>query len=234
MSPLGTFAIIRPMSARTLILFDVDGTLIRPCGLGRKSLDDAFASLFGVAGAFDGIRFHGRMDPDIFADGLDRAELDRAIHYPPALEAYLAGLASEVEEHESLVLDGILTLLDALSARPGEVRMGLVTGNVEAGARLKLSRDELWPRFTTGAFGGDADTRAGLIGLATERAMESFERVVYVGDTEYDVEAARGAGVRAVAVATGGLSHEDLARTEPDVLLENWNDTDRALEGLLS
>lgn len=219
------------MSAR-LVLFDIDGTLLRPCGLGRKSLVGVFASRFGVADAFAGVPFHGRTDPDILGDGLRNAG-GEAEDYPVVLAAYLEALREEVARSDSLLLPGAREVLDELARRDG-VQLGLVTGNVPEGARLKLERDGLWGRFALGAFGGERRTRAELIRLALDRAGAGAEDAIYVGDTVHDVRAAQDAGVRVLAVASGGESREALAAARPDALRDGLTPTEEVLEVLLA
>lgn len=219
-----------------LVLFDIDGTLLRPCGLGRRSLDRAFLELYDSTGTFDEVRFHGCTDPEIIGEGLRRVGAP-AGDYDRALARYLEHLEVEVASGPPLTLPGVLDLLHALGGRDG-ITLGLVTGNVRRGAEIKLSRDDLFDRFAVGAFGGEADDRSGLIRLARERAHEAghgpFEATgtVYVGDTERDVEAARDGGAIAVAVATGTMDEAALSRTGPDHVLASL-DPERFLEEVL-
>jgi phosphoglycolate phosphatase len=221
-----------------LVLFDIDGTLLRPCGLGRRSLESAFRDLYDREGAFEGIRFHGRTDKDILADGLKRVgapleDFDRAI------TAYLAHLRAEVADGPSLVLPGVLDLLRYLGERR-DVILGLVTGNVRQGAEIKLSRDELFPWFRVGAYGDDDSDRAVLVRLARERAETLIgsplepSLVLSIGDTEFDVAAARSAGAVAVAVATGSVTRDCLVASTPDHLLDGLSPPWTFLEGYLS
>lgn len=210
---------------RRLVLFDIDGTLLRPHGLGRRSLERAFAEIFGGSGYFDGVPFHGRTDPDIVAEGLRRAGGEPAAA-APVVEKYLAHLADETAASPPLVLDGVREALDALRGVPG-VLLGLVTGNVRRGAEIKLARDGLGGYFSVGAYGDDSADRGELVRLARRRAAELGHAVegprfaFHVGDTEADVRAARTGGASPVAVATGGDSYERLAALAPDRLFRS-------------
>jgi HAD superfamily hydrolase (TIGR01549 family) len=223
---------------RRLVLFDIDGTLLKPCGLGRRSLDRAFESRFGHAGVSRGLTFHGRTDPDILADCLAAAGAPQSA-LEEMLQAYLRNLEEEVSIGPSLTLPGVEDLLLRLQGDE-RVTLGLVTGNVRRGARIKLDRDALWPFFEVGAFGDERRRRGELIELARARAEahrgRSFpwEEVFYVGDTEADVEAAKEAGARCVAVATGVRGREDLARVAPEHLLDSLHPPASFLEVVLS
>ncbi len=221
-----------------LVLFDIDGTLLRPIGIGRRSLERAFAERYGRTGVFEGIRFHGRTDPEILGDGLAR------IGAPPAelraaVATYLVHLEREIAEAPPLALPGVMDLMKALRALP-EVVLGLVTGNVRRGAAIKLGRDGLWPHFDVGAFGDDSTDRAELVRLARQRAERlgrgSFagRAVIHVGDTENDVLAARGGDAVAVAVATGGMDRAALAAHSPDHLFDSFEPVDRFLAEVLA
>jgi phosphoglycolate phosphatase len=210
---------------RRLVLFDIDGTLLSAHGVGRRSLERAFAERFGGAGWFDGVRFHGRMDPEIVAEGVLRAgggdddvrDLTRR---------YLDHLETETRETVPTTLPGVADVLDLLASIPGTA-VGLVTGNVRRGAAIKLAQGGLFARFTFGAFGDDAPDRGELVRIARRRAAEAGHDVrdprdvFHVGDTENDVRAAKDAGATAVAVSTGGTSHEALEAERPDVLLRS-------------
>ena len=220
-----------------LVLFDIDGTLVRPCGLGRRSLEQAFSERFGVAGVYEGVPFHGRTDPDILNEGIARVGA-APDEIPWLLERYLDLLEIEVKSGPELLLPGVRPILTALSARSDTV-LGLVTGNVRRGAQIKLSRDGLFDFFAVGAFGGEAPDRTGLVRLARRRAADlvghevEAHRAFHVGDTTNDVVAARDGGVRSVAVATGGEDLESLRDADPDHLFPALEPTAAFLEVVL-
>jgi phosphoglycolate phosphatase len=220
-----------------LLLFDVDGTLVLSGGAGARSVDEAFARLFGVAGAMARCQPHGKTDPAIFQE-VARTHLGRTL--TPAesdaiAEAYLNALAREVPASPGYeVMPGVSALLEALAADPRMV-LGLATGNLEEGARIKLARAGLDRFFAFGGYGSDDEDRVRLVRIAVargaRRAGRSFppEAIVVIGDTGRDIAAARGAGVRCVAVATGPSSAEELARHAPDALLPDLSDIDAFL-----
>jgi phosphoglycolate phosphatase len=212
-----------------LLLFDVDGTLILTGGAGIRSFQRTFRELFKKEAVIDGIRFHGRTDPeiveDIFMNGLNRAPT------PEELEAiytrYLVHLEEEVRRAPAFrIMPGLPDILDVLAGR-AEVRMGLATGNFEGAARIKLSRAGLNHYFPFGGYGSDAKNRTVLIQRAIERGRTFLDqsdeeiRVFVIGDTDLDIACGREAGATTVAVATGGDSWETLVQASPDYLLKD-------------
>ena len=228
-----------------VILFDVDGTLIRGDGTGRRSLELAFSETFDlcdVGPVTRHVRFSGVLDPVI------HSEMAAALGLAPALLAerheafmasYLANLAPACRRDTTgHVLPGVLDLLDCLQTLPG-VHLGLVTGNVEAGARIKLEEFGLNPYFPTGGFGDDGPTRATVAHKAATRVAASLpdavpaEQVVVIGDSELDVECGRSNGFRTLAVATGWTSREELAAARPDHLVDDLSHTEKILSLLI-
>ncbi|MBA3582988.1 MAG: HAD family hydrolase [Gemmatimonadetes bacterium] len=216
-----------------LFLFDIDGTLLSAGGAPRRAFRRALIEHFGTDGDAANSDFSGKTDPQIvyelmngagFADGhIEERLVEVFAHYLAELERELA-----VETRHRLY-PGVDEVVPALAADP-RVVLGLVTGNVEAGARLKLAHFGLWDAFRIGAFGSDDRTRDNLPAIAIGRAEaitgRRFEgaEVVVVGDTPADVRCARAAGATAVAVATGHPSRETLAASEPDILVDSLAD----------
>ena len=210
-----------------LFLFDLDGTLVNTGGAGLRALDRAFESHYGFSGVSARISPSGKTDPAIFREiasvvaGTALSDDDlRAVS-----ASYLRFLADEVDASPTYrVLDGVEAFLDRL-ARRDDAAVGLGTGNLEAGARLKLRRSGLNSYFAFGGFGSDAEDRAELLRVARRRAealhgVRFAERSVFViGDTPLDVAAARRAGFTAVAVEGGSASRDALQASLPDTLL---------------
>ncbi|MFN0149142.1 MAG: HAD family hydrolase [bacterium] len=224
-----------------LILFDIDGTLLLSGGAGLRALDRAFASLHGVRGASQGIHFAGRTDPaivhDIFVARLDREPL--AAEMTALLEAYVPLLEEEIAVSERfVVMPGVAALLESLSLRD-DLLIGLVTGNVERAAGIKLARAGLARHFRYGGFGSDSPDRLELtrLGIARgERLAAEMSRdvsgVVVIGDTQNDVRAGRGAGAFTVAVATGGVAIDALAAESPDLVLRDLAGADEFIAAI--
>ncbi len=227
-----------------LVLFDVDGTLVRVDGAGREAFRTALREVYGTTGDVDGFDFAGRTDPAIArglleplggADDWVDAGLSRL------WSVYVGCLEEELRRrrHRLVVLPGVPELLARLRADAWFV-CGLLTGNVEAGAWTKLRVCGLAKAFDFGAFGSDAERREDLPEVAMRRAAARHGRtfrpqeVVVIGDTPADIRCARAGGARAVAVATGPYSVDDLARHHPDAVLTDLTDQEVVLEALLA
>jgi phosphoglycolate phosphatase len=225
------------------ILFDIDGTLMRSRG-SAAVFDAAMEEVFGIRGDLGSIRPDGMTDPDILAlllDGRVPATGPVTPRMIASFEMTLArALARAVRAGDVVLwsLPGVVELLAALAAR-SDARLGIVTGNLRATARVKLGSVGLDGYFTGGGYGSDSPSRAVLPGVALKR-MAQAERVelvpgraVVVGDTPHDLRAARAHGMRCVLVATGQYSAAELAAAGPDVLLDDLSDGSRALRAIL-
>lgn len=228
-----------------IVLFDIDGTLLRSGAGGREAFTRALCEAAGRPIDPDGYSFSGRTDPQIARDilsghGLAGRALEEGI--PETIRLYVRYYAELMPQRNTAVLlPGVRPLLDALAGR-GDTRSALLTGNVVAGARLKLERFGLtrYFDFSLSCFGSDHHDRYRLPPLALERARAALgadlrgEDLVIVGDSEHDVLCAREVGARAVAVGTGWTTHATLAALEPDALLTDLADTGAALRAILA
>ncbi|MCA9534201.1 MAG: HAD family hydrolase [Myxococcales bacterium] len=202
----------------TVLLFDIDGTLLKTGGAGRRSMRRAFVEVCGREDALDGMDFRGMTDPLIFEGGLARIGVPVSESLVCALaEAYLASLAREVPASPNYqVMPGVRALLTALSEH-SHVALGIGTGNSEAGARTKLTHGDLWRHFRFGGYGDDGWDRVELVRAGATRGAEALGlplarcRVVVIGDTPEDARAALGIGATCLAVLTGGYSDAQLA-----------------------
>ncbi len=209
---------------RHLILFDVDGTLLR-CGKQVGFLFvEALKEVFGAYGKLEGYSFSGKTDSRIVIDMIratGRDEEEILFKLPAMRRLYFDKLERGLQRDGMLLLPGVQELLERLSARD-DVLIGLLTGNWRRGAKIKLSRFDLNRYFTFGAFGDDAVDRRDLVPVALERAEalrgETFtpRRTMIVGDTELDVDCARSAGVWSMAVSTGFTDAERLEAAGAD------------------
>lgn len=225
-----------------LVLFDIDGTILTARGAGRRALAAALKEVYGTAGDIERYDLRGRTDPRIVFDLMEGAGLARpAVHerLDDCFEAYARGLAAEVGDGSGVVTHpGIDDLVRRLDSAP-EALVGLLTGNIEAGARIKLEPTGLRPYFRLGAYGSDHIDRRQLPSLAARRAHaltgQSFqpEAVVVIGDTPHDIECARHFGAIAVAVATGLYTRESLEAERPDLLFDDFSNVEAALAKLL-
>ena len=218
----------------TLLLFDIDGTLIVTGGAGVRGMSRAFESVFHVRCAFDGISMPGRTDPRILADALARCRVDAdAAAIRRFRDRYQLDLVDELRQPSArrpLMMPGVRELLDALAGRP-DVFLALLTGNYSEAARIKLDHFGLWEYFRCGAFGEDAQERSELVAVAVERARAygmppvGPRHVLVVGDTPRDVACALAAGVRPIAVATGGYGTAELEACGAETVFENLSET---------
>jgi phosphoglycolate phosphatase len=225
-----------------LVLFDIDGTLITSRGAGRRAMRTAFERVFGTAGGIDQYDLRGRTDTRIVhdvmgAEGWEPARVRERLD--EFFEAYLDGLTTEIGDGQGVVtLPGVDAVVERL-AGSAEVVLGLVTGNIEEGARIKLLPTGLWPRFQVGAYGSDHMDRRRLPSLAARRAHALLGQefppadVVVIGDTPHDVDCARACGAVAVAVATGQYPRDALLADRPDHFFEDLSDTERVLRVVL-
>ncbi len=213
-----------------MLLFDIDLTLIATGGAGREALDETFERLFGWPGAFAHYPFSGRVDPGIVRDVYARCTGGQPLpaeREAQVFEVYLGLLERNLARGDDYqVLPGVRQLLDFVSQNPS-FGLGLATGNIERGARLKLAPGDLNRYFASGGFGSDAAERAELVRIAIARcapaaaAGASRQRVYVFGDTPYDVRAAHAAGAAAVAVASGEHDLATLRAEHPEILLSD-------------
>lgn len=226
-----------------LVLFDVDGTLLTASGAGRRALDRALRDVYGTAGPIDAYDFRGGTDPQIVWDLLRLAGLDDAAigaGEAALYRRYTTLLETEVGDgHAVSVYPGVRQLVETLGGHPDAV-VGLLTGNIEDGARIKLRPTGLLPYFRLGAYGSDHGDRTQLPSVAAGRAEALAGRAfggadtVIIGDTPRDIGCARAFGARAIAVATGWHSVDDLATHRPDHVFVDLSDRDRALAAILA
>jgi phosphoglycolate phosphatase-like HAD superfamily hydrolase len=222
-------------NAGTVLLFDIDGTLVLTGGAGGRAMTRAFEELYGVGNAFEGVPFNGRTDAWILsraaaAHGIDTEAIAR---FKPL---YLDYLAEELHRPgpRKGVMPGVGRLLDELSRRD-DVYLALLTGNFERGACLKLEYFDLWRYFTCGAFGDTTHDRNGLLAQALARIevcggpQVAPADVVIIGDTPLDVGVAIAGGARSMAVATGSHTTDELRASGADVVFQDLSDLEAVL-----
>lgn len=202
----------------TILLFDIDGTLVSTGGAGRRSIDRAFETLHGRADACSHFSFDGMTDRGIARLGLEAIGVTVTDANVDALLArYVACLEEAVRsvpDERYIVHEGVRAAVDAGIA--AGMAVGLGTGNVREGARVKLARVNLFEKFTFGGFGDDHELRPELIRRGAERGAQqlgvelSVARVVVIGDTPKDVAAAQAMGAESIGVATGGFTVDQL------------------------
>ena len=225
---------------RKLLLFDLDWTLIYTGGAGVRALNHAFEKLFGIPEAMKTVSPDGKTDPAICREMIhvllrrdpQEGEIEKLCR------GYLDQLAIEVSRGSGYrILPGIPELLHALSGHR-DILMGLGTGNLEEGARIKLARADLMKYFPFGGYGSDSEDRPAVLRTAVERgeklARRSFSprEVVVVGDNKRDIQAGQAIGAITVAVASGPMTYDELAQSLPDHLFSDLSETTSVLKAL--
>ena len=226
-----------------LVLFDIDGTLLNSGGMGRAAMQRALGLVFGSPGN-PSYRYDGKTDKQIVREVM-RMEGHSDQHIDSRMEKlvdlYLEGLREGARSGKFNVrpLDGVPEILDALEQRD-DVILGLLTGNVESGARIKLGAAGIDPdRFKVNAFGSDHEHRPELPAIAQRRAGETLgldiagDRLVVIGDTPADIECGRSLGAKAIGVASGHYTVEQLQSHRPYAVFASLADTSKVLEAIL-
>ena len=225
-----------------LVLFDVDGTLLSSGRRGLESFSEALRRTFGTEGDVASYRFEGRLDPVIVFELMRDAGITEDViveRRPAALSLYLDLLEQALSADPPALKPGVADLVSRVSASP-KVVSALLTGNVQRGARIKLTAAGLWDHFLFGVFGDEAPRRVDLGPIALARALErtglaySPDQTVVVGDARADVECGRAIGARVVAVATGRTSVEELRAAGADIVLSSFADVESACEAILA
>jgi phosphoglycolate phosphatase-like HAD superfamily hydrolase len=231
-----------------LILFDIDGTMLWTDGAGRRAIHRAMLDEMGTAGPIEGYRFDGKTDPQIVRELLGLAghpDAESAECVASVCRRYVELLTAELAKptQATKVYPGVLELLAALEQHEagGRALVGLLTGNLEGGAALKLRSAGLDPaRFAVGAYGSDSHRRSDLPAVAARRAAQRTGRrfagadIVIVGDTPDDVACGRPIGARVVAVATGFYDVAALRAAGAHHVFEHLGDTRAVLDVLLA
>jgi phosphoglycolate phosphatase-like HAD superfamily hydrolase len=224
---------------KKLLLWDIDGTLLDTGGAGTRAMDLAFQEVFSIEGAFQGIRMSGKTDTEIMKEALRKHSIAVDGKIPVLIDAYIGHLKTEIERPtpQKGLKPGVIEALSALSRIDG-VATGLLTGNLEEGARLKLAAFGLNRFFPAGAFGSDHEDRNRLLPVAAGRFALMHMRPVFfrdcvvIGDTPRDIACAKPYGAVAFSVATGRYSVSDLKDAGADAVMEDLSDTEEFMRRL--
>ncbi|HUG44370.1 MAG TPA: HAD family hydrolase [Acidobacteriota bacterium] len=226
-----------------LILFDIDGTLLRAHGAGHRALDRAVRQAYGIENGLHGIRPDGKTDLAILREALARFDIEMAIDgcaEESVFNFYLEFLDKELARPPQgstvNVLPGVVSVLTELSGS-ADFLVGIGTGNIEEGAKRKLSAAGLADFFVTGGYGSDAEDRTEILKTGIERGKElagdqGLSRIFVIGDTPRDVESGRAVGARTVAVATGSYGFRQLTACRPALTLESLEPAEPLFEFL--
>jgi phosphoglycolate phosphatase-like HAD superfamily hydrolase len=233
-----------PVRARRLVLFDIDGTILWTDGAGRRAVFQALEEHFGKSGPGEH-RFDGKTDPQIVRElmrhaGVSDADIDARLD--EVLDRYLDLLRDELAsvDHGQHIFPGVRELLDTLEAR-GDVVLGLLTGNIHHGARAKLAAVGIDPdRFVVGAFGSDHHDPPAPPEIARRRPAPALghpvagHELVVIGDTPADVACGVSIGARAIGVATGRYSVDELRTCGAAAVFPDLTDTAAVVRAILA
>jgi phosphoglycolate phosphatase len=206
-----------------LVLFDIDGTLVRTGGAGVKAFAKVFASEFGVSDGFERLRFAGRTDVSLVREFFGvHAIASTHRNFERFFEQYVFWLDHILSGSETEMCPGVWETIRGLKDIEAPPVLGLLTGNIRLGAEIKLRHFGLWDSFETGAFADDHEERDHIAGIARQRGEfilgESLadDEVLVIGDTPLDIRCGRAIGAKVLAVATGGATLDELVRHKPD------------------
>ena len=205
-----------------LVLFDIDGTLIRSGGAGVQAFERTFTEIFGLPETTRKLKFAGRTDVSLVREGLSLHGVEPNeenfkrffTHYPNFLE-------EKLRTCKGAICEGIRELIHQLEIVPEKPMLGLLTGNIRRGAELKLQHYQLWHHFKTGAFADDHEDRNCIAEAARKRGSEAFGRsligdeIVVIGDTLHDIRCGQSIGAKVLAVGTGEFGRAKLLECNP-------------------
>ncbi|MEY2466596.1 MAG: phosphoglycolate phosphatase [Verrucomicrobiota bacterium] len=211
-----------------LVLFDIDGTLVRTGSAGVKAFAKVFATEFGATDHLENLKFAGRTDTNLVREFFSY----HAIPATPAnferfFERYTFWLDHILNHSHTEICAGVREFIGDLHALPLPPCIGLLTGNIRLGAEIKLRHFNLWQEFETGAFADDHEERNQIAVIARERGRRLLgnnlrdEEILVIGDTPHDIRCARAIDAKILAVATGGSTLEELKQHQPDWAVEN-------------
>jgi phosphoglycolate phosphatase len=211
-----------------LVLFDIDGTLIRTGGAGMKAFEKTFAREFNLAQGLEGISFAGRTDPAIVREFFALHHVQpSARNFRRFFGIYVFWLEYFLNKLEGAILPGVARFIRASQALPHPPLMGLLTGNIRLGAEIKLRYYKLWEHFQFGAFGNDHEDRNQLARMAGERGSRLLNRtaagdeILIIGDTPLDIACARAINAKMLSVASGVYSQTQLQAERPTWAVKN-------------
>lgn len=233
------------MTPSILVLFDVDGTLIWPDGLGRASMHDALHTVFQTAGPIESLPFNGKTDRYITSTlmtqaGVHPEDIDKRFEEVRVAMIDIMQKRIEQQIHDVQPCPGAHDLVRVLKGHD-HIVTGLLTGNFKETAHLKIQAASFDPAdFPVGAYGGESANRDDLPALAANRAAEltggTFQgkKIVIIGDTPADVTCGRGVGARSIAVLTGWSDRAIIEAEQPDFIFEDLTDTEGVLAAILA
>jgi len=227
---------------KRLVLFDIDETMISSDGAGRRAIARVLNQHYGVPEEAMHITMSGKTDPQILREIFQacgkEGKFDTCTEH--IFELYLGVLEDEIQKSRYYIIhEGVVELLEAL-VEEEHAYLGLLTGNIERGAQMKLHRFDLLRYFPIGAFGSDSANRLDLPAIACERAAKHFNikfqphEVVIIGDAINDILCAKGYGAISIAVNTGHTTWQELEAQNPDYLFKSLKDTVQVIDAIFA
>lgn len=206
-----------------LVLFDIDGTLIRTGGAGVKAFHKVFETEFNAVDGFENLKFAGRTDFSLVREFFNVHGVPTTpANFEKFFERYVFWLDHMLKQGQTVVCAGVWEFLRTLDALPCPPLKGLLTGNIRLGAEIKLRTCGLWEPFATGGFADDHEDRNCIAAVARERGCKHLgeelkpEQVVVIGDTPLDIRCGRSIGAKVLAVGTGGATMDEIQAHKPD------------------
>ena len=227
---------------KRLVLFDIDETMISSDGAGRRAIARVLNEHYGVPEEAMKIPMSGKTDPQILREIFRSCGKEQTFEGATTeiLDLYLGVLEEEIQRSRYYIVhEGVLELLEQLVAEE-KAYLGLLTGNIQRGAHMKLHRFDLVKYFAIGAYGSDSHNRLDLPKVAHDRALDHFgidfapDEIVIIGDAVNDVLCAKGYGAISIAVNTGKTSWAELEEQKPDFLFQSLKDTEQLMGAIFS
>lgn len=211
-----------------LVLFDIDGTLVRTGGAGIEAFRKVFAAEFQATDGFEKLKFAGRTDTGLVREFFEYHKISMTRENTERFfEHYVFLLDYILSQGAPRPCEGVLEFLAALNALSAPPLVGLLTGNIRLGAEIKLRHCGLWEPFKMGAFADDSEDRNHIAVAARARGSRLLgkelrgDQIVVIGDTPHDIRCGRFIGAKVLAVATGGATLDELKSHQPDWAVEN-------------
>ena len=211
-----------------LVLFDVDGTLVHTGGAGTAAFTKTFARQFNLHHGTEKMRFAGRTDVSLVREFFRIHNVaETPEKFDEFFEHYVFWLHHILEKNGGEMCRGVRDFIRDLQALPQPPALGLLTGNIQLGAEIKLRHFGLWEIFEFGGFADDHEDRDHIAAAALARARRVLgqdlqsEEVVVVGDTPFDIRCGKFIGAKVLAVATGGAKLDELRKHSPDWAVED-------------
>ena len=211
-----------------LVLFDIDGTLVRTGGAGVKAFAKVFQTEFNAHEGFEKLKFAGRTDVSLVREFFVYHRIaPTPENFDRFFERYIFWLDYILNHSKTEACPGVWEFLNGLKSLPNAPLLGLLTGNIRLGAEIKLRHFDLWKEFATGAFADDNEDRDLIAVAARERGRRILggnlrdDEILVIGDTPFDIRCGRAINAKVLAVATGGATLEEIKRHQPDWAVED-------------